>query len=96
MRELDTGVAKHNLGRHLDIDLLASPLKNSNFNYILHQESYMTRLTSAFAKPHPALGCCVTAGDGDTAANLDTVRCPPLRARENDIFTVAEKLGVKI
>ena len=29
----------------------------------------MTRLSSAFAKPHPALVCFLTAGDGDTAAN---------------------------
>ena len=56
----------------------------------------MTRLSDAFAKPHPALVCIVTAGDGDTAANLDTVRCQILRARDNAIFTVAEKLGVKI
>ncbi len=33
----------------------------------------MTRLASAFAKPHPALVCFVTAGDGDTAANLDAL-----------------------
>ena len=53
----------------------------------------MTRLSNAFAKPHPAPVCFVTAGDGDTAANLDTVRCQILRARDNDIFSVAEKLG---
>ena len=29
------------------------------------------RLSAAFAKPHPALVCFVTAGDGDTAAILD-------------------------
>ena len=31
------------------------------------------RLSSAFAKPHPALVCFLTAGDGDTAANLDAL-----------------------
>ncbi len=31
------------------------------------------RLASAFAKPHPALVCFLTAGDGDTAANLDAL-----------------------
>ena len=33
----------------------------------------MTRLSNAFAKHHPALVCFVTAGDGDTAANLDAL-----------------------
>ena len=33
----------------------------------------MTRLSAAFAKDHPALVCFVTAGDGDTAANLDAL-----------------------
>jgi tryptophan synthase alpha chain len=33
----------------------------------------MTRLASAFAKPRPALVCFLTAGDGDTAANLDAL-----------------------
>lgn len=33
----------------------------------------MTRLTNAFAKPHPALVTFITAGDGDTAANLDAL-----------------------
>ena len=33
----------------------------------------MTRLSSAFAKDHPALVCFITAGDGDTAANLDAL-----------------------
>ena len=33
----------------------------------------MTRLSAAFAKPHPALVCFVTAGDGDTAAILDAL-----------------------
>ena len=33
----------------------------------------MTRLAAAFAKPHPALVCFVTAGDGDTAAVLDAL-----------------------
>ena len=33
----------------------------------------MTRLSQAFAKPHPALVCFITAGDGDTAANLDAL-----------------------
>lgn len=31
------------------------------------------RLASAFAKGHPALVCFLTAGDGDTAANLDAL-----------------------
>jgi tryptophan synthase alpha chain len=31
----------------------------------------MTRISSAFAKGHPALVTFITAGDGDTAANLD-------------------------
>jgi tryptophan synthase alpha chain len=33
----------------------------------------MTRLTTAFTKAHPALVTFVTAGDGDTAANLDAL-----------------------
>ena len=33
----------------------------------------MTRLSTAFAKPHPALICFLTAGDGDTASNLDAL-----------------------
>ena len=33
----------------------------------------MTRLSTAFAKSHPALVCFITAGDGDTAANLDAL-----------------------
>ena len=33
----------------------------------------MTRLSNAFAKPHPALVCFLTAGDGETAANLDAL-----------------------
>ncbi|HUQ13661.1 MAG TPA: tryptophan synthase subunit alpha, partial [Novosphingobium sp.] len=33
----------------------------------------MTRLAAAFAKPHSALVCFVTAGDGDTAAVLDAL-----------------------
>ncbi len=33
----------------------------------------MIRLVSAFAKPHPALVAFLTAGDGDTAANLDAL-----------------------
>ena len=33
----------------------------------------MTRLSAAFAKPHPALVTFVTAGDGDTAAILDAL-----------------------
>jgi tryptophan synthase alpha chain len=33
----------------------------------------MTRLAAAFAKPHPALVCFVTAGDGDPAALLDAL-----------------------
>jgi tryptophan synthase alpha chain len=32
-----------------------------------------TRLATTFAKPHPALVCFITAGDGDTAANLDAL-----------------------
>jgi len=32
-----------------------------------------TRLASAFAKGRPALVCFITAGDGDTAANLDAL-----------------------
>ena len=31
------------------------------------------RIATAFAKPHPALVCFVTVGDGDTAANLDAL-----------------------
>jgi tryptophan synthase alpha chain len=33
----------------------------------------VTRLASAFAKGHPALVCFITAGDGDTAVNLDAL-----------------------
>ena len=33
----------------------------------------MTRLAAAFAKLHPALVCFLTAGDGNTAANLDAL-----------------------
>ena len=33
----------------------------------------MTRLTTAFSAPHPALVCFLTAGDGDTSANLDAL-----------------------
>ncbi len=33
----------------------------------------MTRLTTTFAAPRPALVCFITAGDGDTAANLDAL-----------------------
>ena len=33
----------------------------------------MTRLSTAFAKPRPALVTFITAGDGDTAANLDAL-----------------------
>ena len=33
----------------------------------------MTRFSSAFTKPRPALVCFLTAGDGDTAANLDAL-----------------------
>jgi len=33
----------------------------------------MTRLSSAFAKPHAAFVAFITAGDGDTAANLDAL-----------------------
>ena len=40
----------------------------------------MTRLSDAFAKPHPAFFCFRTAGDGDTAnqpgAPLCSVRIP--------------------
>lgn len=34
---------------------------------------FPSRLSSAFTKPHPALVCFLTAGDGDTAANLDAL-----------------------
>ncbi len=33
----------------------------------------MTRLQTAFAKAHPAFVAFITAGDGDTAANLDAL-----------------------
>ena len=33
----------------------------------------LSRLASAFAKSHPALVAFITAGDGDTAANLDAL-----------------------
>jgi len=33
----------------------------------------MTRLSTTFSKPHPALVTFITAGDGDTAANLDAL-----------------------
>ncbi len=33
----------------------------------------MTRIQSTFAQPRPALVCFITAGDGDTAANLDAL-----------------------
>ena len=33
----------------------------------------MTRLSAAFGKPHPTLVTFITAGDGDTAANLDAL-----------------------
>ncbi|BDI61400.1 tryptophan synthase subunit alpha [Qipengyuania nanhaisediminis] len=33
----------------------------------------MTRLHAAFDKPHPAFVAFITAGDGDTAANLDAL-----------------------
>ncbi|MDE1468389.1 tryptophan synthase subunit alpha [Aurantiacibacter sp. D1-12] len=33
----------------------------------------MTRLSNAFSAPHPALVAFITAGDGDTAANLDAL-----------------------
>lgn len=33
----------------------------------------MTRLSAAFSKPHSALVTFITAGDGDTAANLDAL-----------------------
>src|SRR6188768_4356721 len=33
----------------------------------------MTRLSSAFAKGRPALVAFITAGDGDTAGNLDAL-----------------------
>ncbi|MEM7779200.1 MAG: tryptophan synthase subunit alpha [Pseudomonadota bacterium] len=33
----------------------------------------MTRLANAFAKPHAAFVAFITAGDGDTAANLDAL-----------------------
>jgi len=33
----------------------------------------MTRLSNAFSAPHPAFVAFITAGDGDTAANLDAL-----------------------
>ncbi|KWV93221.1 tryptophan synthase subunit alpha [Erythrobacter sp. YT30] len=33
----------------------------------------MTRLQTAFSQPHPAFVAFITAGDGDTAANLDAL-----------------------
>jgi tryptophan synthase alpha chain len=36
-------------------------------------DSPPNRLAAAFAKPHPALVCFLTAGDGDTDANLDAL-----------------------
>ena len=33
----------------------------------------MSRFASVFSKPRPALVCFITAGDGDTAANLDAL-----------------------
>lgn len=33
----------------------------------------MTRLSTTFSKPHPAFVAFITAGDGDTAANLDAL-----------------------
>ena len=33
----------------------------------------MTRLSNTFSAPRPALVCFITAGDGDTAANLDAL-----------------------
>jgi tryptophan synthase alpha chain len=33
----------------------------------------VTRLANAFSKPHPAFVAFITAGDGDTAANLDAL-----------------------
>jgi len=33
----------------------------------------MTRLSTAFSKPHPAFVAFITAGDGNTAANLDAL-----------------------
>ena len=33
----------------------------------------MTRLSTAFSAPRPALVTFLTAGDGDTAANLDAL-----------------------
>ncbi|MCB2067175.1 MAG: tryptophan synthase subunit alpha [Erythrobacter sp.] len=33
----------------------------------------MTRFQTTFSAPHPALVCFITAGDGDTAANLDAL-----------------------
>ena len=52
----------------------------------------MTRLATAFAKPHPALVCFVTAGDGDTAAILDAL----VADGAADIFSVAEHLRVRL
>jgi len=47
----------------------------------------MTRLQSAFSKPHPAFVAFITAGDGDTAANLGVT----LHAHAGD--AVAKKQG---
>ena len=33
----------------------------------------MTRISTAFSKSHPALVAFITAGDGDTTANLDAL-----------------------
>jgi tryptophan synthase alpha chain len=33
----------------------------------------LTRLSAAFSRGHPALVCFLTAGDGDTAANIDAL-----------------------
>ena len=33
----------------------------------------MTRLANAFSKPHVAFVAFITAGDGDTAANLEAL-----------------------
>jgi tryptophan synthase alpha chain len=40
---------------------------------LVEARAIMTRLTSAFAKGRPALVTFITAGDGDTAANLDAL-----------------------
>lgn len=39
----------------------------------MEMSNQLTRLTTTFAQPRPSLVCFITAGDGDTAANLDAL-----------------------